>query len=92
MTALSAITVKGFKSIGSVKGLPIRPINVLIGANGSGKSNFLGVFKLLQAIRASGLQNYVAPRRRGRPYSALRLQGDRRGDNPHHIRSRIPAI
>ena len=60
MTALSAITIKGFKSIGSVKGLPIRPINVLIGANGSGKSNFLGVFKLLQAIRAGGLQNYVA--------------------------------
>ncbi len=60
MTALSAITVKGFKSIGSVEDLAIRPINVLIGANGSGKSNFLGVFKLLQAIRAGRLQNYVA--------------------------------
>ena len=60
MTALSAITIKGFKSIGSVEDLAIRPINVLIGANGSGKSNFLGVFKLLHAIRAGELQNYVA--------------------------------
>ena len=60
MTALSAITIKGFRSIGSVEDLAIRPINVLIGANGSGKSNFLGVFKLLQAIRAGELQNYVA--------------------------------
>ena len=59
MTALSAITVKGFKSIASVEDLAIRPINVLIGANGSGKSNFLGVFKLLQAIRAGRLQTYV---------------------------------
>ena len=78
MTALSAITIKGFKSISSVKGLPIRPINVLIGANGSGKSNFLGVFKLLQAIRQSlaGLQNYVARAGGAGPDSALRLQGD----------------
>ena len=60
MTALSAITIKGFRSIGSVEDLAIRPINVLIGANGAGKSNFLGVFTLLQAIRAGGLQNYVA--------------------------------
>ena len=60
MTALSALTIKGFRSIGSVEGLAIRPVNVLIGANGSGKSNFLGVFKLLQAIRAGRLQDYVA--------------------------------
>ena len=60
MTALSAITIKGFKSIGSVEDLAIRPINVLIGANGSGKSNFLGVFKLLHAIRMGRLQKYVA--------------------------------
>ncbi len=66
MTALSAITIKGFRSIGSVEDLAIRPINVLIGANGAGKSNFLGVFKLLQAIRAGGLQKgttYLTSRR-----------------------------
>ena len=29
--------------------LPLGPLNVLIGANGSGKSNFLEAFGLLQA-------------------------------------------
>jgi predicted ATPase len=39
--------------------LKLGPINVLIGANGSGKSNFLDVFRLMQAIGEGGLQNYV---------------------------------
>ena len=56
---VSAITIPGFKSSGDVENLATRPINVLIGANLSGKSNFLGVFKLLQAIRAGRLQNHV---------------------------------
>jgi predicted ATPase len=36
--ALYHITIKGFKSIASIEKLELRPINVLIGANGSGKS------------------------------------------------------
>ena len=58
--ALDWITVKGFKSIKGIEKLEIRPINVLIGANGSGKSNFIGVFSFLNSICAGGLQNYVA--------------------------------
>ena len=58
-TALDTITVKGFKSIASVDALPLRPINVIIGANGSGKSNFIGVFSFLHAIREGRLQEYV---------------------------------
>ena len=58
-TALDTITVKGFKSITSADGLPLRPINVIIGANGSGKSNFIGVFSFLHAIREGRLQEYV---------------------------------
>ena len=54
-TALDYITVKGFKSIAVVD----RPINVIIGANGSGKSNFIGVFSFLHAIREERLQEYV---------------------------------
>jgi predicted ATPase len=53
------ITVKGFKSIRSVEKLELRPINVLIGANGSGKSNFIGLFSFLRDIREGRLQNYV---------------------------------
>jgi len=57
--ALDYITIKGFKSIASIERLALRPINVVIGANGSGKSNFLGVFALLHAIGEGRLQEYV---------------------------------
>jgi len=56
--ALDFISVKGFKSIASLR-LDLRPINVLIGANGSGKSNFIGVFSFLHEIREARLQDYV---------------------------------
>jgi predicted ATPase len=57
--ALDYITIQGFKSIASIEKLALRPINVVIGANGSGKSNFIGVFDFLHEIRESGLRNYV---------------------------------
>ena len=53
------ITVKGFKSIASLEKLRLRPIDVLIGANGSGKSNFLEAFSLLQTLQSRGLRDYV---------------------------------
>ncbi|MFZ1986137.1 MAG: AAA family ATPase [Desulfatitalea sp.] len=56
---LDYITVKGFKSIASVEKLALRPINLIIGANGSGKSNFIGVFSFLHAIREGRLNDYV---------------------------------
>ncbi len=43
---LRNIKVKGFKSIREMD-LKLNPLNVLIGANGSGKSNLLDVFTLL---------------------------------------------
>ncbi len=58
--ALDSITIQGFKSIASIENLKLRPINILIGANGSGKSNFIGVFAFLHAIREGRLQAYVA--------------------------------
>jgi predicted ATPase len=56
---LDYITVQGFKSIASIKELEMKPINVLIGSNGSGKSNFIGVFEFLHAIRQGHLRDYV---------------------------------
>lgn len=54
------IVIEGFKSIRKAE-VELRPLNVLIGANGSGKSNFVEVFRLLRRIVASdeGLQKYV---------------------------------
>ena len=57
--ALDYITVRGFKSISSIEELPLKPINILIGSNGSGKSNFIGVFALLHAVREGHLREYV---------------------------------
>ncbi len=59
MPAFNTITIKGFKSIASIEKLKLGAINVVIGANGSGKSNFIGVFSFLHAIREGRLQDYV---------------------------------
>lgn len=56
---LDYITVKGFKSIASIEKLQIRPINILIGSNGAGKSNLIRTFKFLHSLRLGRLRNYV---------------------------------
>ncbi len=58
MSALDKIRIAGFKSIRD-QTLELRPLNVLIGANGAGKSNFIGAFRLLNQIVASNLQLYT---------------------------------
>ncbi len=56
---LDHITLKGFKSIASIEKLDLHPINLIIGPNGSGKPNFIGVFSFLNAIRQGHLNDYV---------------------------------
>ena len=56
---LDRIEVQGFKSIRSME-LRLGSLNVLIGANGSGKSNLVSVFGLLNAIVEQHLQLWVA--------------------------------
>jgi predicted ATPase len=58
--AFLSITIEGFKSIRSIKDLPLRPINLLIGANGSGKSNFLEAFVFLREAKEGRKDAYVA--------------------------------
>jgi predicted ATPase len=59
MHRLDRIRVAGFKSIRD-QTLDLRPLNVLIGANGAGKSNFIEVFRLLHEIVSQNLQLFVA--------------------------------
>jgi predicted ATPase len=56
---LSRLILKGFKSIRDIE-LPLLPFNVLIGANGAGKSNLMAFFRMLQALRQSALQLHIA--------------------------------
>lgn len=59
MKKLSHLTVKGFKSIKNLE-LNLNSLNVLIGANGSGKSNFISLFHLVNRIIDNKLQLYVS--------------------------------
>lgn len=56
---LEQITIKGFKSIRELEKFDLRPMNVLIGANGAGKSNFLSIFKLLKGVGENSFQDFV---------------------------------
>jgi predicted ATPase len=58
-TTLDRIEIEGFKSIRQLR-LDLKPLNVLIGANGAGKSNFISVFGLLRHLIEGRLQVYVA--------------------------------
>lgn len=53
------IEIKGYKSIKYAK-VDFKPINILIGANGSGKSNFLSFFEFLNRLYEQKLTEYVA--------------------------------
>lgn len=56
---LSQINISGFKSIKHCE-IKFRKVNVLIGSNGAGKSNFISAFTLLQNILSQNLQIFVA--------------------------------
>jgi predicted ATPase len=58
--AIDRIYINNFKSIRELNDFPIRSLNVLIGSNGAGKSNFIAFFKLLNSIATEKLPNYVA--------------------------------
>ncbi len=56
---MDKIDINGYKSIKELS-LELRPINILIGANGSGKSNFLSFFDFLKQVYNRNLQEFVA--------------------------------
>src|SRR4051812_16127007 len=56
---LRRVILKGFKSIKAMD-LELRPLNVLIGANGAGKSNLFVFFKMLNEMIGGRLQHFIA--------------------------------
>lgn len=70
MAMLKRLVVSGFKSI-KLMDLELSPLNVLIGANGAGKSNLVSFFKLLNEMMGGRLQQYIAAA--GRAQSLLYL-------------------
>ncbi|MDO4715827.1 MAG: AAA family ATPase [Bacteroidales bacterium] len=58
---MKSIEIKGYKSIKRLT-IDLRPINILIGANGSGKSNFVSFFDFLYNLYELKLNTYIAKR------------------------------
>ena len=57
--AIKKISINGFKSIRELHEFELRDLNIIIGANGSGKSNFVQVFQLLMAMSGKKFQNFI---------------------------------
>lgn len=57
--AIKKVRVSNFKSFDELE-VELRPLNVVVGANASGKSNFLEIFRFLRDIVAFGLENAVS--------------------------------
>ena len=55
---LNKVTIDGYKSIHHAD-LELRPINILIGSNGVGKTNFISFFRLINIIYEQRLHNYT---------------------------------
>lgn len=65
---ITRIEIQGYKSIKSLS-IDLRPVNILLGSNGVGKSNFISVFTLIRNIYNKNLQNYI--QKKGGPDSFL---------------------
>jgi predicted ATPase len=59
MDMLTSLTLSGYKSIRHIS-LQLRQLNVLIGANGAGKSNLISFLDLLRSIGQESLQYFVS--------------------------------
>ena len=59
--AITKLTVENFKSFDKLE-VELRPFNIVVGSNASGKSNFLDVFRFLGDIEATSLENAIGSR------------------------------
>lgn len=56
MTPIRTLSIRGFKSIRKLETLRLSNLNILIGANGAGKSNFVAYFRMLSELVEGRLQ------------------------------------
>lgn len=56
---VDSIELINFKSFRHLNNFSLRPLNIFLGINGSGKSNFLSFFKFLRKTYLRELQTYV---------------------------------
>ncbi len=56
---IKELTIKGYKSIQKLEKFGLTGLNVLIGSNGAGKSNFVSYFRMLGELVETRLQNWT---------------------------------
>jgi len=57
--AITKVKVSNFKSFDELE-VELRPLNVVVGGNASGKSNFLEIFRFLRDLVTYGLENAIS--------------------------------
>lgn len=56
---IDKVTIKGFKSLREIIDLELKMVNIIVGANGAGKSNFIQLFCMVQAMLKKNFQSYI---------------------------------
>ena len=59
MHFLEQLSLRGFRSTNELDNFTLGPVTVFVGANGSGKSNFIGFFRLMNHVMHGGLQQFL---------------------------------
>ena len=55
--AIKKLSIQGFKSIKEVNDLELNDLNIIISANGAGKSNFVQIFRMIMAMTRKNFRN-----------------------------------
>ncbi len=58
--SIHSVKIRNFKSIRETDEIHLKSLNVLIGANGAGKTNFISFFKFLNKLSEQHLQLYIS--------------------------------
>ncbi len=58
-TRLDKISINGFKSIKALHDFSLESLNIMVGCNGAGKSNFMDFFRMLSAMSQESLVAFI---------------------------------
>lgn len=57
---IKSLSIHGFRNLADVRNLTLKPLNVLVGSNSTGKSTLLQFFEMLSTVsRPDALNKYV---------------------------------
>ncbi len=60
--AIKKLSIQGFKSIQGCTDFELTDLNIIIGANGAGKSNFVQIFRMIMAMTRKNFSKFILER------------------------------